>query len=60
MEMNYNPDCHHARCQGYRACQFTEDKRRRDDFWHRWRLGENIRSLGTDPLTALNGDLPEE
>jgi hypothetical protein len=59
MEMNYNPDCQHARCQGYLACQFAEDERRRDDFWHRLRAEESMRNLGTDPLTALNGNLAD-
>lgn len=59
MVMNYNPDCRHARCQGYQRCQFEEDQKRRDDFWTRWRMQESIRGLGTDPLTELDGDLDD-
>jgi hypothetical protein len=58
MEEICNYDCRHAGCQGYAECQFKAEQKRRDDMYFRFRLGEDsLRALGTDPLTALEGDL---
>ena len=56
-ELIYNYDCRHAACQGYGECLLVTEQRDRDELYRRLRSGESLCDLGTNPLTALNGDL---
>jgi hypothetical protein len=51
-----NMSCNHEKCEPYRSCQALTERERRDEFWHRRRLGMPTDEMGIDPLAWLEGD----